>query len=63
MLFFLTTAFLAGVPLREEEFEPLFRPPRDLFWDGVAYGGGRRDLAASQSKGIEEESDGVLAGD
>ena len=30
---------------------------------GVAYGGGRLSLAASQSKGMEEDTEGVEAGE
>lgn len=31
--------------------------------NGVAYGGGFRDLAASQSNGVDAESDGLVTGE
>jgi hypothetical protein len=52
------TALLAGV-LGTEPTPVLFR----LFWSGVGYGGGLRERAASQSKGTEEEMEGVEAGE
>lgn len=42
----------------------LFKPlERDLFCCGVAYGGGLRARAASQSKGTEDEMEEVDAGE
>lgn len=57
--FLRTTAFrgVAGVAVPTAR---LFLP-RDF--SGVAYGGGAMDRAASQSKGTEEEMDGVSAGE
>lgn len=45
---------VAGVPTPEL---------RDFFCSGVAYGGGALDLAASQSKGTDEDMEGVDAGE
>lgn len=59
--FFRITALLIGVPGVELPTPVLVRPLP--FWSGLPYGGGRRDRAAFQSKGIEEDIDGVEAGD
>lgn len=47
----------------EPDTPMLFRPPVDLLWGGVAYGAGLLERAASQSKGIDEDIDGVDAGE
>lgn len=52
------TALFTGVAATEPPTPVLFR----LFWRGVGYGGGLRDRAASQSKGMEE-IEGVDAGE
>jgi hypothetical protein len=54
----LRTTRFAGVLL----FDPLRKAWRRLSTIGVEYGGGFLDLAASQSKGVEEEILGVAEG-
>lgn len=55
---FLRIIALLGVPV---EVPILFRPVR--LPCGVPYGGGLMDRAASQSKGVEEDIEGVDEGD
>ena len=57
---FLRTTAFRGVAEDEVPVAMLFLA-RDF--SGVAYGGGAMDLAASQSKGTEDEMDGVSAGE
>lgn len=61
MFFFLTTR-LDGVllaPVGEPFCSCLTRFPAR----GEAYGGGLRDRAASQSKGVDADNDGLVTGD
>ena len=59
-----TTPFLRTIPLRgvpvDVSVPTLFR---GLVLNGEAQGGGALDRAASQSKGTEEEIEGVSAGE
>jgi len=58
MVFFLT-ARLVGVDLLGVGPPPFLRAWRRLSTKGVPYGAGFLCLAASQSKGVEEEMEGV----
>lgn len=62
-VFLRKTPFRAGVPVVDGVPTLALCLPRDLFCWGVEYGGGCRDLAASQSKGIDEDWEGKESGD
>lgn len=61
IVFFLTVRFV-GVDLLGVEPPPFFSAWRRLSTNGVPNGGGFLSLAASQSKGVEEEMEGVADG-